>query len=332
MTERDPITDPSRAATSAADASGPTLDDAALELRHALASVPRVIPPRWLYDDHGSELFSRITQLAEYYPTETEREILVGNAAAIAETTEAVTVIELGSGTSDKTRILLDAFVAHGEIRRFVPLDVSRATLLDAAAMLRRRYPDLHVQPVVGDFTRHLHRLPSGQRRLVALLGGTLGNFYQEQRRAFLGALADVLETDDWILLGADLVKSVDRMLAAYDDDQGLTESFIRNALAHINRTYDGDIDVGNFGYVPFWDGRQERLDLRLRAFEPERAHLVGLGLDLELAAGEELRVEISTKFRIDRLLDELTEAGFDDAEWFTDAGGDFALLLARRA
>ena len=179
------------------------------ELRRALQSRPRTIPPRWLYDDRGSELFDEITRLAEYYPTEAEREILERHAAMIAEVTGATTVVELGSGTSDKTRTLLDAFVAHGEIRRFVPLDVSEATLLFAAEVLNQRYPDLVVEPVVGDFTRHLSRLPVGGTRLVAFLGGTIGNFYGEERRAFLGALADVLRPDDWFLLGVDLVKPV---------------------------------------------------------------------------------------------------------------------------
>ncbi len=305
-------------------------DDAARELRSALTTRPRTIPPRWLYDDLGSDLFAQITRLPEYYPTEAEREILVQNAAGIAEQTEARTVVELGSGTSDKTRTLLDAFVAHGSIDRFVPLDVSEATLLDAADMLGARYPDLAVEPVVGDFTRHLHRLPAGGRRLVAFLGGTIGNFYVEERRAFLGALADVLAAGDWVLLGVDLVKPIDRLIAAYDDSQGVTSAFIRNVLAAINRAYDGDIDVGNFTYVPFWDAREERIDMRLRACEPEHARLDALGLDLVVEAGEELRIEISSKFRLHRLDEELVEAGFTDVQFLTDGSDDFALALAK--
>jgi L-histidine Nalpha-methyltransferase len=302
------------------------------ELSRGLRSRPRTIPPRWLYDDRGSALFDEITRLPEYYQTEAEREILANHAAVIAEITGATTVIELGSGTSDKTRTLLDAFVAHGAIERFAPLDVSEATLLDAAAMLRERYPGLAVEPVVGDFTRHLHRLPSGGTRLVAFLGGTIGNFYLEERRAFLGALADVLEPGDWLALGVDLVKPLDRLIAAYHDSQGITDAFIRNALHVINRELDGDIDVGNFDYVPMWDAREERIDMRLRAAEPERARIAALDLSLELEAGEELRVEISTKFRPDHLLGELADAGFEGCEFFTDAADDFGLALARRA
>ncbi len=317
---------------------GVRLDETATELRNALTRLPRTLPPRWLYDERGSELFSEITGVDEYYQTETEREILATNAAAIAELTEATTVVELGSGTSDKTRTVLDAFVAHGLIERFVPLDVSEETLLDAAVMLRERHPNIGVDPVVGDFTRHLSRMaevPSTGPRLVMFLGGTLGNFYVEERRAFLGALADVLAPGDWLLVGIDQIKPIDRLIAAYDDASGITEAFIRNALTNINATYGGDIDVGNFGYVPFWDGRQNRIDMRLRAEEPTTARIAGLDLDLDMAAGEEIRVEISSKFRPVEMLGELADAGFgrDDADRYTfsDPADDFSVLLARR-
>ncbi|TFH19528.1 MAG: L-histidine N(alpha)-methyltransferase [Acidimicrobiales bacterium] len=306
-------------------------DDPLAELSRALRSRPRTIPPRWLYDDRGSELFDEITRLPEYYPTEAEREILAAHSTMIAEVSGATTVIELGSGTSDKTRTLLDAFVAHGLIQRFAPLDVSEATLLYAAEVLGRRYPDLVVEPVVGDFTRHLARLPTGGTRLVAFLGGTVGNFYMEERRAFLGALADGLESGDWLLLGVDLIKPIDRIMDAYNDSRGVTDAFIRNALRVINRDLDANFDLGNFEYVPLWDAREHRVDMRLRACDPERAHIGALGLDVQLEAGEELRVEISTKFEPDDIADELVEAGFGDTEVLADAAGDFGLILTRR-
>ncbi len=311
---------------------GTPRDDAHTELRRSLQRRPRTVPPRWLYDDRGSDLFDQITRLPEYYQTESERQILADNSTLIAEVTNATTVIELGSGTSDKTRTLLDAFVAHGQIERFVPLDVSEATLLTAAEMLGERYPGLEVAPVTGDFNQHLHRLPTGGTRLVAFLGGTIGNFYREQRTAFLGALADVLAPGDWLLLGVDLLKPIDRVLDAYNDSQGTTDAFIRNALTVINRELDGNIDVGNFDYVPFWDGREERVDMRLRACEPERARIEALDLDVELEAGEELRIEISTKFSQRQLLAELAEIGFDHGTFFTDAADDFGLALVRRS
>ncbi len=196
--------------------------EAADELLRSFRTRPRSVPPRWLYDDTGSELFDRITRLTGYYQTEAEREILTDHSSTIAELTNATTIVELGSGTSDKTRTLLDAFVAHGSIERFTPLDVSEATLLEASEMLRCRYPDLVVDPVVGDFTRHLNRLPEGVTRLVVFLGGTIGNFHVEQRSAFLGALADVLRPGDCVAVGIDLVKPLDRLIAAYDDPEGV--------------------------------------------------------------------------------------------------------------
>jgi L-histidine N-alpha-methyltransferase len=307
-------------------------DDPLAELSRSLRSHPRTIPPRWLYDDRGSELFDEITRLPEYYPTEAEREILATSSAMIASVSGATTVIELGSGTSDKTRTLLDAFVAHGVIERFAPLDVSEGTLLIAAEELRRRYPGLVIEPVVGDFTRHLARLPVGGTRLVAFLGGTIGNFYREERRAFLGALAHGLAPGDWLLLGVDLIKPIDRIMDAYDDRQGVTDAFIRNVLAVINRDLDADFDLGNFEYVPLWDVREHRVDMRLRASDPERVHIGALDLDISLEAGEELRVEISTKFDPTDIGDELVDAGFEGIDVLTDTAGDFGLILARRA
>jgi L-histidine Nalpha-methyltransferase len=317
------------------------LDDTALELRDALTRLPRTLPPRWLYDDRGSELFSQITGVEEYYQTETERQLLAAHSATIAEVTAATTVIELGSGTSDKTRTLLDAFVAHGLIERFVPLDVSEATLLDAAVRLREQHPTIVIEPIAGDFTRHIGRLSTVRStgpKLVMFLGGTIGNFYADERAEFLSSLADVLAPGDWVLIGIDQLKSIERLIAAYDDAEGLTEAFIRNSLSNVNATYDGDIDVDAFDYVPLWDDRQERIDMRLRARHSLVAHLDSLGLTLELAADEEIRVEISSKFRPDTMLVALAEAGFDGGDdqadgrfVFADERNDFALLLARR-
>jgi L-histidine N-alpha-methyltransferase len=307
-------------------ASGALVDD----VRRGLGSQPRTLPPKWLYDDVGSELFDEITRLPEYYPTESERAILREHAADIVQACDASTLVELGSGTSDKTRLLLDAFTARGQLTRFVPVDVSDATLRHAAAELSKRYPRLAVEALVGDFTLHLGHLPRGDRRLVAFLGGTIGNFYVEERAAFLGALADSLEEGDWLLLGTDLVKSADRLIAAYDDSRGVTAAFVTNCLRVLNRELGADFDVDAFSYVPFWDPRMERMDLRLRADMPQRVTIPGAQLSFDLAHGEEIRVEISTKFRPERLGEELGAAGFAVARTWTDDGGDFALTLAR--
>ena len=307
-------------------ASGALVDD----VRRGLGSQPRTLPPKWLYDDVGSELFDEITRLPEYYPTERERAILRDHADDIVQACDASTLVELGSGTSDKTRLLLDAFTAAGQLTRFVPVDVSDATLRHAAAELSKRYPTLAVEALVGDFTLHLGHLPRGDRRLVAFLGGTIGNFYVEERAAFLGALADSLEFGDWLLLGTDLVKSADRLIAAYDDSRGVTAAFVTNCLRVLNRELGADFDVDAFSYVPFWDPGMERMDLRLRADMPQRVTIPGAELSFDLAHGEEIRVEISTKFRLERLGEELGAAGFAVARTWTDECGDFGLTLAR--
>ncbi|QKE83144.1 L-histidine N(alpha)-methyltransferase [Arthrobacter sp. NEB 688] len=312
-------------------ASGSLVDD----VRRGLGGRPRRLPPKWLYDPVGADLFDEITRLPEYYPTEAERAILTAHAAEIAQACDASTLVELGSGTSDKTRTLLDAFRSperpHGPLARFVPVDVSDGTLRDAASMLSVRYPGMAVEAVVGDFTLHLGQLPRGDRRMVAFLGSTIGNFYLEERAAFLGALADSLDSGEWLLLGTDLVKGADRLVAAYDDAAGVTERFIRNCLLVVNRELGADFDPGAFSYVPFWDPRMERIDMRLRAEEPQTVTVPGADLVVELATGEEICVEISTKFRREGIAAELGEAGFTVERTWTDDAGDFALTLARR-
>lgn len=299
------------------------------DVRRGLGHHPRTLPPKWLYDDRGSELFTAITHLVEYYPTESERALLAAHADEIVTHTGADTVVELGSGTSDKTRTLLDAFDSAGALRRFVPVDVSEATLRSAADELAVRYPGLLVEAIVGDFTLHLGHLPAGGRKVVAFLGGTIGNLYVEERAAFLGALADSLAVGDFVLLGTDLVKSSDRLISAYNDAGGITADFVLNSLHVVNRELGADFDVDSFSYVPFWDPHMERMDLRVRSEMPQTVTIPGAGVTLDLASGEEIRIEISTKFRPDGLRDELAAAGFAVDHLWSD--GDFALTLARR-
>ncbi|WP_109510077.1 L-histidine N(alpha)-methyltransferase [Nocardioides speluncae] len=301
------------------------------DVRRGLSQQPRTLPPKWLYDDRGSDLFDQITRLPAYYPTERERSILQAHAADIAELTGASMLVELGSGTSDKTRMLLDALWAGGTLETFVPVDVSEGTLRSAAELLSKTYPGLQVQGVVGDFTLHLGHLPRGGRRVVAFLGGTIGNLYVEERAAFLGALVDSLEPGDWLLLGTDLVKSSDRLIAAYDDPGRVTEAFIGNCLKVLNESLGADFDTDAFSYVPFWDPRMDRMDLRLRAEMPQRVSIPGADVVFDVACGEEIRVEISTKFRPDGIRRELADAGLAVRKLWTDPDGDFAVTLAER-
>ncbi|MBS42383.1 MAG: L-histidine N(alpha)-methyltransferase [Nocardioides sp.] len=308
-------------------ASGSLVDD----VRRGLGSRPLRLPPKWLYDDEGSRLFDRITKLPEYYPFTAEHAILDRHAADIAAACDATTLVELGSGTSEKTRLLLEALHGTGRLRRFVPVDVSEGILRESASLIGEHWPDVTVEAVVGDFTLHLGHLPRGDTRMVAFLGGTIGNLYVEERAAFLGALADSLDPGEWLLLGTDLVKSIDRLVPAYFDAEGVTDRFVRNGLHVLNRELGADFDPGAFGYVAFWDPHMERMDLRLRAEEPQQVTIPGADLVVDIAAGEELQVEISTKFRLEGIRGELAAAGFEVAETFTDPDEDFALTLARR-
>ncbi|HWU23914.1 MAG TPA: L-histidine N(alpha)-methyltransferase [Nocardioides sp.] len=301
------------------------------DVRRGLGSQPRSLPPKWLYDAEGSDLFDRITRLDAYYPTEAERAILAERSTDIARVSGATTLVELGSGTSDKTRLLLDAFADAGHLERFVPVDVSESTLRDAAAMLEARYPETEIEAVVGDFTLHLGHLARYERKLVVFLGGTIGNLYVEERAAFLGALGDSLAPGDGLLLGTDLVKDADRLIGAYDDADGVTEAFIKNGLVVLNRELGADFDPDAFGYVPFWDPRLQRMDLRLRSEVPQRVRIPGADIELDLAAGEEIRMEISTKFTRERIAAELAASGLSVAEQWTDPAGDFLVTLATK-
>lgn len=301
------------------------------DARAGLSASPKWLPPKYFYDDRGSRLFEDITRLPEYYQTRTEHAILVAHADEIAEAAGAEALLELGSGSSEKTRMLLDAMTHSGGLSAYVPVDVSAGALNDAMAGLRRDHPDLELHGAVADFDHHLDRLPEPGRRLVALLGGTLGNYPPEQRRVFLAELAAAMHPGETFLLGIDLVKDPERLVAAYDDSAGVTAEFNRNVIAVLNRELDGDLDPADFEHVALWDAQNEWIEMRLRAGRPIRARLAALDLPVEFAAGEEMRTEISAKFRPSRIEPELVAAGLRPERWWTDPAGDFALLLARR-
>ncbi len=295
-----------------------------------LTASPKWLPPKWFYDARGSELFAEITRLPEYYPTRTERAILAARADEIARITDAKILVELGSGSSEKTRLLLDALLNHGTLGAFVPLDVSASALGEAVDGLAVDYPGLSVQGVVGDLTRHLGCIPDGSDRVVAFLGGTIGNLVPAERAAFLDDLRAALQDGDWLLLGTDLVKDRAVVVPAYDDAAGVTAEFNRNVLRVINRELDGDFDVDGFQHVALWNAGQEWIEMRLRARTAMRVHIRKLDLTVEFAAGEELRTEVSAKFRRDGLERELEHSGFALRHWWTDPEGLFAVSLAR--
>ena len=293
------------------------------------------LPPKHFYDARGSELFDRITELPEYYPTRAERAILETEAAAIVAATSASELVELGSGTATKTRVLLDAMAAAGRLRRYVPFDVDESVVQASAEQLVDEYPGLRVHGVIGDFERHLDRIPppvAGEPRIVALLGGTIGNFPPGSRRRLLREIAALLGPGDRLLLGTDLVKDPAVIEAAYDDAAGVTAEFNRNVLHVLNRELDADFPPEQFEHVAFFDPRNEWIEMRLRARRACDVRVEALGLRLELAEGEEIRTEISAKFTMERVAEDYGAAGLELSGWHTDAGGRFALSLASPA
>jgi L-histidine N-alpha-methyltransferase len=309
------------------------------DAREGLTADPKWLAPKWFYDARGSELFEEITRLPEYYPTRAEREILEARAGEIARLTGARTLVELGSGSSEKTRLLLDGLRGRGAgkapaepgpLTTFVPLDVSESALRDAARAITADYPGLVVHGVVGDFTEHLDRLPGDAPRVVAFLGGTIGNLLPDERAEFFASVREVLEPGEWLLLGTDLVKDPDVLVAAYDDSAGVTAEFNRNVLRVLNRRLGADFEVDAFRHLAVWDAENEWIEMHLRADRAMSVLVPQIGLEIEFAAGEELSTEISAKFRREGVEAELDKAGFSPGAWWTDSADRFALSLWR--
>ena len=294
-----------------------------------LTATPKHLPPKWFYDARGSELFERITALPEYYPTRTEAALLARSVDEIAAASGADTLVELGSGSSAKTRLLLDAFARAGTLRRYVPQDVSEAALRGALDVLAAEYPDLLLHGVVGDFTTDLDKLPRGDRRMVAFLGGTIGNLLPTERHTFLTQLRSVLAPGEQLLLGTGLVVDESVVVPAYDDAEGVTAEFNRNVLHVLNRELGADFDVDAFAHRALWDADNEWIEMRLVAQRAMDVRVGELDLDVAFAAGEELRTEVSAKFRPLGVRSMLGAAGFDLVHMWTDPDDRFALTLA---
>jgi L-histidine N-alpha-methyltransferase len=302
------------------------------DVRTGLTAMPKSVPPKWFYDDRGCELFDAITRLPEYYPTETERSILRACAPEIAATSAADTLVELGSGTSDKTRTLLDAMVRESRLERFVPFEVNESTLRATADAIIQDYPGVQVHGVVGDFERHLGALPRDGRRMIAFLGSTIGNFAPPERKQFLSELAGVMAPGDSLLLGTDLVKDPERLERAYNDPQGVTAEFNLNLLRVLNRELEADFDLDAFEHVAFFDPGAEWIEMHLRSTRGQTVRIAALDLDVPFTAGELMRTEISAKFRRTGVTAELASAGLRLDHWFTDPAGDFAVSLSSLA
>lgn len=304
------------------------------DVREGLSAQPKTLPPKWFYDQRGSELFEEITKLDEYYPSRAERAILRAHAGEIAAASGARTLLELGAGSGEKTRLLLDALGTSGTLERYVPVDVSDTFLIEAARGIAEAYAGIDVHAVVADFGQHLDLLPSpapGNKapRLIAFLGGTVGNLAPAERAGFLADLRATMGDGDRLLLGTDLVKDPDRLVRAYDDAHGVTAAFNRNVLRVINTELSADFDPDAFTHVARWDPDAEWIEMRLRSVRDQRVHVGDLDLDVDFRTGEEMRTEISAKFRLASLPGELAASGFAVDRSWTDPDGDFALTLA---
>ena len=304
----------------------------ARDVRAGLAAEPKELAPKYFYDERGSQLFERITELPEYYPTRAERSILAERSAEIHTAAGSPsTLVELGSGSAAKTRHLLSAMRDAGCLGTYVPVDISEEITHETAEHLVREYPSLLVRGLVCDFEHDLERIPNGgEGRLVAFLGGTIGNLYPDARREFLARLAALLGPGDRILLGTDLVKEPARLEAAYDDSLGVTAEFNKNVLCVLNRDLGADFDLDAFEHVARYDGEEARMDIRLRSLADQTVHVEDLDLEVGFAAGEEMRTEISAKFTREHLEEVYAEAGLEMSGWFTDEAEDYALSLAR--
>jgi L-histidine N-alpha-methyltransferase len=303
------------------------------DARAGLTATPKAMPPVWFYDDRGCELYEAITRTPEYYPFRTERDILRRAAGEMAEAAGASVLVELGSGTSEKTRLLLGAMAAGtAGLQGYVPFDVAEGTLRSAAEVVAADF-GIGVHAVVGDFHEHLEDIPDlDGPRLVAFLGSTIGNFPPPQRGRFLGEVAALLNPSDRFLLATDLVKPVERLVAAYDDAQGVTAAFNLNLLRVLDRELGADFDPDRFEHVAAWDPDNRWMEMRLRALEAMTVRVPELDLTVEFAPGEQMRTEISAKFTFEQVRDDLAAAGLQVAGLWTDPAGDYLLTLARPA
>ena len=300
------------------------------DARVGLTAIPKALPPKYFYDEYGSRLFDAICELPEYYPTRTEFALLSRIAPSIIAETRPSHLVELGSGASRKTRVLLDALYAQPGDSCYVPIDVSESMLRASAASLRAAYPRLRIHGIVGDYDHHLEHFPPAPRRLVAFLGSTIGNFTQAEAVAFLRALARQMTRGDSLLVGLDLVKPISVLEAAYNDGAGVTAEFNRNVLRVLNRELSADFDVLRFDHLAFFQREEEQIEMHLRARDSHRVYLRGIDLKVDFTRGETIRTEISRKFRPETAQAMLGQGGFALQGWYPSPDGYFALALAQ--
>lgn len=289
------------------------------------------VSPHYFYDDAGSVLFERITQLDVYYPTRTEIAILEAHAAAILKRSSCQHLVELGSGAGRKIRLLLDAWSAALPARTCTMLDINELFLRESIERLASDYPLVQFRGVVGNFIHDLDRLGPPGQRLIVFFAGTIGNLYPHERHDFLCQVAASMDESDRFLVGIDLVKDPARIEAAYNDPEGITAAFNRNILSVINRRFQGNFDPVAFAHRAFFDAENGWIEMRLRALRPMQVQLHGLDLRLVFGEGSEIRTEISCKFTHARFAAAAESAGLIVDHCFTDPEELFSLVLLRK-
>ncbi len=275
-----------------------------LDVVQGLTSQPKTLPSKYFYDDRGSQLFEHICELPEYYPTRTETAILESCARSIANTTGNVDLVELGSGSSTKTRLLLDAYQELGKPLKYFPIDVSTGILNSTAEQLQAAYSNLKIHPLAGTYEEGLAWLHAHHHhpKIISFLGSSLGNFHPPAQDAFFQKVTAAMQPGDYFLLGVDLHKSPKILEPAYNDTQGITAAFNLNILAHLNWRFDGNFDLSQFQHQAIYNQNLCRIEMYLRSDKSQSVQLQKLGLTVDFVPNETILTEVSCKFDLEAL------------------------------
>lgn len=306
--------------------------NAGSDVVRGLTQRPKSLPPCYFYDDRGSELFEQICELPEYYLTRTETSILQQYAGAVAQITGVCELVELGSGNSTKTRILLDAYQKLGYPLHYLPIDVSAGILESSAKQLLHDYPELQVHALAGTYEAALGKLTPRQlpSRMICFIGSTLGNLNPQECDAFLCQIRSTLQMGEYFLLGIDLQKPKEILEPAYDDSQGVTAAFNLNMLEHLNRSFAGDFDLTQFAHWAFYNETEQQIEMHLKSRRSQTVQLQSLNLSVNFDQGETILTEISRKFNLNTIQQQLSAWDLIPIQTWTDANQWFGLLLCQ--
>ncbi|MCS6924347.1 MAG: L-histidine N(alpha)-methyltransferase [Candidatus Binatia bacterium] len=302
------------------------------DVARGLCQTQKALPPRYFYDARGSQLFEQICQQPEYYLTRTERAILQRHAADILDIVEECSVVELGSGSAVKTRLLFDESVRRGYHLHYVPIDISESMLRKTAQRLQAEYAQMRIEGLVADYLHGLAALPAASRRLVLFLGSNLGNFTPAEQERFFTQLVAVLQRGDCLVLGLDLRKPVEILEAAYNDRAGVTAAFNLNLLRRLNRELRANFDLTTFSHLAFYNRQLHQIEMHLRSEIAQEVAIADLGMRVPFRTGETIHTEISRKFDAEEVRTQLHAYGLQECAAWTDERAWFLVALFRYA